>query len=345
MSRINRQWLLARRPNGPAVLEDFEFREQGVEQPELKEGEVQLHNMAFLCAPTMRNWMDPPGNSLYPSIPIGDPVMAPSAGRVTASAHPDYPVGSRIATISSWQDYEVLLPDERPTQVIPEGQTFLDALGIFGLNALAGYFGLLEVGQPEPGETVVVSGAAGSAGSVAAQIAKIKGCRVIGIAGGPDKCGWLVDHCGLDACIDYKRESVADRLKELCPDGINIFFDNVGGEVLQAVIENMAEFGRIVLCGQIASYNDGEAPEGPRNMMRLIYGGMRMQGFLMGHYADKFAEAVKELDAWEKQGLIKHREDIREGFDSLPRVFNALFEGKNKGTLIVQIDEKATETQ
>lgn len=342
MSEINRQWLLVRRPQGLAVLDDFEFREQGVEQPKLKEGEVQLHNMAFLCAPTMRNWMDPSGSSLYPSIPVGNPVMSPSAGRVIASAHPAYPVGSRIATISSWQDYEVLSPDGRPTQVIPEGQTFLDALGIFGLNALAGYFGLLEVGQPKKGETVVVSGAAGSAGSVAAQIAKIKGCRVIGIAGGPAKCGWLVDGCGLDACIDYKRESVPDRLKKLCPNGINIFFDNVGGDVLQAAIENMAEFGRIVLCGQIASYNEGGVPKGPRNMMRLIYGGMRMQGFLVGHYAGKFTEAVKELGAWESQGLIKHREDIRKGFEKLPQVFNALFEGKNNGTLIVQIDDRAT---
>lgn len=345
MTIKNRQWLLRRRPEGKASRDDFTFRETELKQPELKDGEVQVRNMAFLCAPTIRNWMDPPGNSLYPSIPLGDPVMGPSASRVIASAHPAYPVGARITTISSWQDYDVVEPDTCPTQFIPEGLSFLDALGVFGLNGLTGYFGMLEVGQPENGETVVVSGAAGSAGSVAAQIAKIKGCMVVGIAGGKEKCDWLVNECGIDACIDYKHESIQTRLQELCPNGIDVFFDNVGGTVLQAAVENMAEFGRIVLCGQIASYNDGETPEGPRNMMRLIYGGIRMQGFLTGHYADKFDEAVRHIQQWEKQGRIKHREDIREGFEALPEVFNALFDGTNKGTLIVKVNGEATERQ
>ncbi len=335
MTELNRQWLLARRPTGLPRAEDFEYRENEFFPPDLESRQILVRNLAFLCAPTIRNWMDPPGNSLYPSIPIGDVIMGPVAGRVVKSRHPDYPEGSQVAGIGSWQDHQVMNPDEQMTWPVPEGHSHIDAVGIYGLNALTGYFGLLEVGRPEKGESVLVSGAAGSAGSVAAQIGKIVGCRVVGIAGGAEKCRWLVDECGLDDCIDYKKESIDERLGELFPDGIDVFFDNVGGSILQAAIENMAPFGRIVLCGQIASYNEDETPEGPRNMMRLIYGGMRMQGFLVGHYVNKFPKALADLEKWVEQGLISHREDVREGFQSLPAVFNELFEGRNKGTLIV----------
>ena len=332
---INRQWRLARRPTGPATPADFEYREDDYAIPALDDGQVLLRNHVFLCAPTMRNWMDPPGNSLYPSIALGDPVMAPAAGEVVASAHPDFPVGSRVTTFSSWQDYQVI--DGARLNPIPDGVSTIDAMGRYGLNPLTGYFGLLRVGQPAAGETVVVSGAAGSTGSTAAQIAKLLGCRTIGIAGGDDKCRWLVDECGLDAAIDYKAGAVEQQLRDLCPNGIDVFFDNVGSGILQAAVDNMARHGRIVLCGQIASYNDDRLPEGPRNMMRLIYGSIRMQGFLMGDYAAEIPTALAELKKWGETGAIRHREDVRSGFKRLPTIFGALFDGSNQGTLLASI--------
>ena len=336
---INRQWLLRRRPVGPATLEDFDYRETAVPDRVLREGEILLRNQIFLCAPTMRNWMDPPGNSLYPSIPLGEPVLAPSAGKVIASAHPDFVPGDRVSTLGSWQDCEIIDGAARAVRAIPEGVSTIDAMGRFGLNPLTGYFGMLRVGQPVAGETVVVSGAAGSTGSTAAQVARIIGCRVIGIAGGRDKCDWLVSECGLDAAIDYKSENVERRLAELCPGGIDVFYDNVGGDILQAAVEIMARHGRIVLCGQIASYNSGRQPEGPHNMMRLVYGSIRMQGFLMGDYAPDVPAALAELQTWARADMINYREDVRPGFDQIPTIFGALFDGSNRGTLLVSIVE------
>lgn len=336
---INRQWLLRRRPSGPATPADFEYRETAVPDRALRPGEVLLRNEVFLCAPTMRNWMDPPSNSLYPSIALGEPVLAPSAGTVVASAHPDVAPGDRVTTLGSWQDYEIIDGFARAIRAIPDTVSTIDAMGRFGLNPLTGYFGMLRVGQPVAGDTVVVSGAAGSTGSIAGQVARIAGCRVIGIAGGRDKGAWLVGECGFSAAIDYKSEDVGQRLAALCPDGINIFYDNVGGDILQAAVENMARHGRIVLCGQIASYNDAHQPEGPRNMMRLIYGSVRMQGFLMGDYAAEVPAALDQLDAWTRAGLIAYREDLRHGFHQVPTTFGALFDGSNRGTLLAAIAE------
>lgn len=345
MGDINRQWLLKQRPQGHLSLDDFEYREAPQEQPSLAEDEILVRNVAFLCAPTMRNWMDPPGNSLYPSIPLGAPIMAPAVGRVVASAASGIEVGSRVFALSTWQDYATIAAGglRRPT-TLPAGISFLDGLGRYGLNPMTAYFGLLDVGQPAAGETLLVSGAAGSTGSTAAQIGKIKGLKVVGIAGGKAKCDWLVNECGIDAAIDYKAGDVEAQIAERCPEGVNVFFDNVGGDILQAAINNMAPFGRIVLCGQIASYDGGAAAEGPRNMMRLIYGGLRMQGFLCGHYADRFDEATAALKQWTEEGRICYREDLRSGFDNLPVAFRDLFDGSNNGTLIVKIDDSAHDT-
>jgi NADPH-dependent curcumin reductase CurA len=341
MSAINRQWLLGRRPSGHLSTEDFTYREVALPAVELAPGEILVRNVVLLCAPTMRNWMDPPGNSLYPSIPLGSPVMAPAVAQVIDSADPRFPAGSRVYTISSWQDYQVIPTAQLPVIALQDDLTFVESLGRFGLNSLTAYFGLLEVGRPKHGETLVVSAAAGATGSVAAQIGRIKGARVIGIAGGPDKCAWLMRECRLDAVIDYKSEDVAQRLAELCPQGIDVFFDNVGGAILQAAIDHMAKFGRIVLCGQIGSYDGGGSPEGPRNMMRLIYGSITMQGFLCGNYTARFPEAIKELRAWVEAGQLSVREDVREGFAALPATFMDLFAGRNAGTLMVRINDDA----
>ncbi|MGR8921177.1 MAG: NADP-dependent oxidoreductase [Gammaproteobacteria bacterium] len=337
MPEKNRQWLITRRPQGHVTPDDFTYREVDAPDPsDLADGEILIKNLVFLCAPTMRNWMDPPGNSLYPSMPLDAPVMATAAAQIVASKSPDWPVGSRVFTIAGWQDYQVVTPEAamRLSPLAP-GLSCVDGIGRFGLNPLTAYFGLVDVGQPKAGETLVVSGAAGSTGSTVCQIGKIKDMRVVGIAGGPEKCGWLSDECGVDAVIDYKAEDVAERLAALCPDGIDIFYDNVGGEILQAAINNMAPFGRIVLCGQISSYDGGPQPEGPRNMMRLVYGSIRMQGFLCGNYAARFPEGVAALRGWAEEGRLVHRVDLRDGFENLPRAFMSLFDGSNTGTLLV----------
>ena len=339
MTETNRQWRLARRPKGISQPDDFEFVAEGPMPDPPRDGEIIVNNHAFLCAPTIRNWMDPPGNSLYPSIGIGEVILGPASGVVVSSAHPRFSAGDRVATISSWQDFATVTPEESMTRVLPEGHSLVEAVGVFGLNSLTGYFGIREIGAIQPGESVLVSGAAGSAGSIAAQVAKHGGCRVVGIAGGPEKCRWLREDCGLDDAIDYRGENVRERIAALFPDGINVFFDNVGGDTLQAAVDHMAPFGRIVLCGQIASYNEGESPEGPRNMMRLIYGGIRMQGFLVGHFEDRHNEALQDLTDWERSGRLSHREDVRKGFTNLPGAFNALFDGSNRGTLIVTSEE------
>jgi len=345
MRETNRQWLLKARPQNHVQATDFDYREVPVERTALAPGEFRLRNVAFICAPTMRNWMDPPGNSLYPSIPLDTPVMAPAVGEVIDSAVPELPVGARVFTLSAWQDYSTIDTARQgmPT-LLPDDIGLIDGLGRYGMNPLTAYFGLLEVGQPRAGETLVVSGAAGSTGSTAAQIGRIQGMRVIGIAGGPEKCAWLTGDCRLDAAIDYKHEDVEARLAELCPKGIDVYFDNVGGTILQAVINNIAPFGRIVLCGQIASYDSAESPEGPRNMMRLVYGSVRMEGFLVSNYADRYHEGMAQLQSWHEAGEIAYREDLAVGFDRLPTHFMKLFEGANEGTLLVQIDDGAGAT-
>jgi NADPH-dependent curcumin reductase CurA len=240
-----------------------------------------------------------------------------------------------------WQDYAVITPGALPTppRRQPAGWSLVDAEGLYGGNSVTAYFGLLRIGEPKPGETVVVSAAAGSTGSIAAQIGKIKGCRVIGIAGGPEKCAWLRDVCGLDGVVDYKAENVEARLRELCPDGLDVFFDNVGGEILDAAIENMARHGRVVLCGQISSYDEGDSlSRGPRNMMRVIYWRLKLQGFLMFDFADETAQAEADLRRWSEEGRLMHKVDLHHGFDQLPATFMRLFDGSNFGTLLLTND-------
>lgn len=340
MTEINRQWILKQRPEGQAKPSDFEFNQTEIPTRALKENEILVRHVVLLCAPTMRNWMDPPGNNLYPCIPIGAPVMAPSVGHIVASGNPKYAAGMRISTIGSWQDYEIINTDQRPILPMLDGLTFADAMGRFGLNSLTAYFGTLEVGQLKAGETFLVSGAAGSTGSMAAQIGKIHGAKVIGIAGGKTKCDWLTKTCGMDAAIDYKSEQVEEKIRELCPNGVDVFYDNVGGEILQAAVENMAKFGRIVLCGQISSYDSGNSPEGPRNMMRMVYGSVTMRGFLARDFGQQFPQALADIRRWTDEGKLIHREDVREGFEQLPETYLSLFTGSNVGTLLAKIADE-----
>lgn len=340
ITRINRQWLLGRRPQARVVPEDFAYREEPFDEPPLAPGQILARSRLFRFAPAMRTWMK--GTSQFAApMALGRPVMGTCAAEVIDSANADYPVGRIVSVMMGWQDYAVIDPARLliPLRVKPDDVSIVDFEGIYGSNSLAAYFGLLRVGQPAPNETLLVSGAAGSTGAIAAQIGKIQGCRVIGIAGGPAKCDWLLNDCRLDAAIDYKSQDVAARLADLCPRGINVFFDNVGGALLDAAIEHMAPHGRVVLCGQISSYDDGDAlAPGPRNMMRVIYWRLKLQGFLsIDHYGD-LDVAQQDLQRWAGEGRLAHHEEIEEGFARLPLAFMRLFDGSHFGTLLLKVD-------
>ncbi len=337
----NRQWVLASRPLGRVKLSDFALRTDAIAEPILAPGQILLRNLVFHLAPTMRNWLNDSKRSYRAAVRIGESVIGPGGGRVIRSNHPRWPVGTRLTLVSRWQDYTVLEPDKSPTPVIatPPSLSTIDALGTLGLNSLTAYVGLINVGQPKSGETVVVSAAAGSVGSMAAQIAKLLGCRVVGIAGGADKCRWLVDVCGLDAAIDYKNENVSIRLAQLCAKGIDVFFDNVGGDILHAVMENVAPHARIAVCGQISAYDSDAPAPGPRDMMRVVYQRVRIQGFVLGDFPNEIERARTDLARWIVERKIVHRVDLREGFENLPAAFLDLFRGENEGTLLVKIAE------
>ncbi|MFD1611434.1 NADP-dependent oxidoreductase [Sphingomonas tabacisoli] len=338
MANSNRRWLLRSRPEGKLKVDDFALDEQPFEEPELQDGEVLVRTGMFSCAPTMRNWMNDPSRSYRASVGLGEPVIGVAGGYVEKSRHPRFPVGSKVTGVLGWEDYRLLAPDRDPHPVlaVPDDVSLEDAMGVLGANAMTAYFGLLRVGDPKPGETVVVSAAAGSTGSVAAQIARIKGCRVIGIAGGAAKCARLTEELRLDAAIDYKKEDVSERLRELCPNGIDLFFDNVGGDILQAVMDNIAVFGRVVVCGQIAAYDSADTAPGPRDMMKVVYWRVRIEGFVLGDFAKDADMARADLKRWRDEGQLVYRTDVRSGFEALPRTFLDLFSGNNDGALLVR---------
>jgi NADPH-dependent curcumin reductase len=332
---VNRQWLLASRPQGMVSAENFEWHE--AEVPEPGDGEALVRNLYLSLDPAMRGWMsDAP--SYIPPVGIGEVMRGGCVARVEKSNDPQLEEGSLVVGMFGWQDYALARSDDarRPTR-IPDGVPPTLALGALGMTALTAYWGLNEIGKPQPGETVVVSAAAGATGSVVGQIAKLRGCRAIGIAGGPEKCAWIVDELGFDGAIDYRSEKVAARLRELCPDGIDVFWDNVGGPILEAALANLAMHARVVLCGAISQYNAETLPGGPRNYMNLLVKRSRMEGFLVFDYAARNEEAMAELVPWVMEGKIRHREDVREGLEQAPAALRDLFEGKNAGKLMVRI--------
>jgi NADPH-dependent curcumin reductase CurA len=314
--------------------ENFEWHE--TEVPEPGAGEARVRNLYLSLDPAMRGWMsDAP--SYLPPVAIGEVMRGGCVGRVEKSSDPELPEGAMVAGIFGWQDYAIARSDgpNRPSR-IPDGVPPTLALGALGMTALTAYWGLAEIGKPQAGETVVVSAAAGATGSVVGQIAKIRGCRVVGIAGGAEKCAWIVDELGFDAAIDYHSEKVAARLREHCPDGIDVYWDNVGGEILEAALANLAMHARVVICGAISQYN-ATTFNGPRNYMNLLVKRSRMEGFLVFDYAKRNGEALAELVPWVMDGRLRHREDVREGLEIAPAALVDLFEGKNSGKLLVHI--------
>ena len=330
----NRQWLLAQRPDGAIKDSDFKLIETDVPTP--GEGEVLVRTLMLSCDPTQRGWIA--RDTYLPAVKIGEVVRSLGAGRVVASNHPDFAVGDVVSGLVGWQDHVVMNPRGQLNK-LPPGAPLELAMGALGLTGLTAYFGLLDVGRPVAGETVVVSGAAGATGSVVGQIAKIKGCRAIGIAGGAEKCRWLTEEAGFDATIDYKSENVAARLKELCPKGIDIFFDNVGGDILDAALARLAMRGRVVLCGGIAHYNATEPPPGPKNYLNLVVQRGRMEGFLVLDYMSRAGEAIAALAGWVQAGKIKHKVDVQHGLENAPATLRRLFEGRNDGKQLLRVAE------
>jgi hypothetical protein len=280
--------------------------------------------------------------SYIPPVQLGEVMRAGCVGQVIESKSPAYAVGDLVQGMFGWQEYALAGSGGlMPATPLPKGMPPTWPLGVCGITGLTAYFGLLDLGKPKPGETVVVSGAAGATGSIAAQIARIQGCRAIGVAGGTEKCRWLTETAKLDAAIDYKRENVGKRLHELCPNGIDVFFDNVGGEILDAALANLAQRARVVLCGGISAYNEAAPPPGPRNLMNLVITRSRMEGFIVIDYLARFGEGAAKLAEWVAAGKLAHAEDVQTGLENAPQTFLRLFSGKNLGKQLLKIADPA----
>lgn len=335
MTDTSRRIVLAKRPDG--MVDDSVVRLEHVPVPEPGVGEAVVRIQYLSIDPTIRTWMDDAPGYL-PPIEIDAVVRSGAIGEVVASRSDGFAVGDTVFGMLGWQDHAVIGGEEATAQVVPAGIEPTDALSVFGVTGMTAYFGLLDVGQPVEGDTVVVSGAAGATGSIVGQIAKAKGAgKVVGIAGGAEKCAWLTDELGFDAAIDYKDDDVSARLREECPEGIDIYFDNVGGEILDACLARLALKGRVVLCGAISAYNDRGHATGPANYINLIMRRGRMEGFLILDYLDRFAEAQGEMIGWVLDGSVKHREHVLDGLESAPDALNLLFTGGNTGKVIVKV--------
>jgi hypothetical protein len=326
---------LAARPIGLPKASDWDF----VEEPltELKNGEFHVQVEFVSVDPAMRSWMNA-GRSYVPPVEIGEVMRAGGIGRVIDSRHPDHAVGETVYGVFGVQRYAV--SDGRGVTKVDT--TLAPApvhLGVLGVGGLTAYFGLIDVGRPEPGQTVVVSGAGGSVGSIVGQIARIKGCRVVGIAGGPEKCRWLVDELGFDAAIDYKAGDVRVQLRQHAPDGVDVFFDNVGGEILEEVLRRLTRGARVVICGALSQYNAVEGPSGPANYMQLLVARASMTGFVVFDYSERYGEAISQLARWLQSGDLRSREDVVHGdIDQFPAVLLRLFEGANTGKLVLALE-------
>ncbi len=345
MQQTNRQWILKSRPKGTVSTDCFELKEAPMPQPDYAAGKFLVKNLWLSYDAAMRGWMSLKP-SYMPPVDLGDPMRSFNVAQVVKSETPELPVGTLLQGMYGWQEYATASPtDMVPHRKLNRFITPEMALGVLGGSSTTAFWGLMDIGKPKKGETVVVSGAAGATGSVAAQIAKLKGCRVIGIAGGEEKCRWLIEKAGLDGAIDYKNDDVDERLKELCPEGINIFYDNVGGSILEAAINSIADYGRIVLCGAISISNSKEPRVGPRNLVNLVIRRVRMQGFIALDYYDRTDEALAQLAVWAMEDKIAFRNDVQEGFENIPSTFMRLFEGRNQGKQLLKLaDPEPTES-
>ena len=335
MTLVNSQCRLAARPVGLPKSTDWDFVTDPAPEPQEGQFRVQIEHLSI--DPAMRAWMNA-GRSYVPPVEIGEVMRAAGIGRVIDTHHPDFNVGEHVYGVFGVQRYAVS-DGHGVTRVDTTLAPAPVHLGVLGISGLTAYFGLLDVGKPEPGQTVVVSGAAGSVGSVVGQIARIKGCRVVGIAGGEEKCRWLVDELGFHAAIDYKGGDVRALLREHAPSSIDVFFDNVGGDVLEAALARLARGARVVLSGSVSQYNASDAPRGPSNYMQLLVARASMTGFVIFDYAARYAEGVTQLAQWLRSGELHSREDVVDGnVEDFPDVLLRLFSGENTGKLVLALD-------
>jgi NADPH-dependent curcumin reductase len=333
----NQQVRLAARPVGMVKPTDWNFTSEPVR--DLADGEILVKVLYLSLDPAMRGWMNDAKSYIRP-VAIGEVMRAGGIGKVVASKSPKFAVGDVVSGGTGVQQFWIGAADDKTAafyKVDPKAvplPKYLNALGMPGMTA---YFGLLDIGQPKAGETVVVSGAAGAVGQTVGQVAKQKGCRVVGIAGGKEKCDFVVNELGFDACIDYKGGSVRDGLKEHCPKGVDIYFDNVGGDILDDVLTRINMKARIIICGAISQYNNTTPVKGPANYLSLLVNRARMEGMVVFDYADRYHVAAKDIATWMKEGSFKTREDIVEGLEKFPEALQMLFEGKNFGKLVLKV--------
>ena len=335
MTIENRKWILKERPSGLVKDSDFELVTEVL--PKINEGEILLENLYLSFDPTQRGWLnDMPG--YLPPVQIDEVVRSGGIGRVIDSKNSDYKTGDLTFGLVGWQTHCLIKPSvEDRFRVVPDLLPMPTMLNVMGSTGITAYYGLVELGKPKSGETVLVSGAAGATGSVVVQIAKLKGCHVIGIAGGTEKCNWLKS-IGADDVIDYKNYDVHKELPKVAKNGIDIYFDNVGGEILETVLELININARVLLCGGISSGYDSTRPaDGPNNLFSLIIKRATMQGFLVLDYLPNSEKALGEIATWVLEGKLQHREDIQEGIENCPQTLNRLFTGENKGKQLLKI--------
>jgi NADPH-dependent curcumin reductase CurA len=335
---VNQQIRLASRPVGLPTADNWQFTTEPVAEPEA--GGVLVKTQALSLDPAMRGWMNE-GKSYIPPVGIGEVMRAGGIGTVVASKNPAFAVGDTVSATLGVQQYchipEAGIRRHGLFKIDPRLGTPMQWLNVLGLPGMTAWFGLMDVGQPKEGETIVVSGAAGAVGQTVGQLAKVKGLRAVGIAGGPAKCEWVVKELGFDACIDYKAGPVKDGLKQHCPQGVDIYFDNVGGEILDTVLTRINRHARIVICGAISQYNNTTPVKGPANYLSLLVNRARMEGMVVFDYADRYPTAVAELGALLQAGRIRSREDVVTGLDNFPQALLKLFSGENFGKLVLQV--------
>jgi len=339
-SLTNHQIRLAARPVGLPTRDGWSFTTEPVTEPAANSGGILVKTLSLSLDPAMRGWMNE-GKSYIPPVGINDVMRAGGIGKVIASANPKFAVGDIVTAGLGVQEYatfdEANIKRAGAAKIDLSMGSITQWLNVLGMPGMTGYFGLMDVGQPKAGETVVVSGAAGAVGQTVGQLAKIKGCRVVGIAGGKAKCDWVVNELGFDACIDYKGGSVRDGLKEHCPNGVDIYFDNVGGEILDHVLAKINRKARIIICGAISQYNNTTAVQGPKNYLSLLVNRARMEGIVVFDYADRYGIAIAEMAGYLKDGKMKSKEDIVVGIETFPETLLKLFNGENFGKLVLQV--------
>ena len=337
---VNHQIRLAARPVGMPKASDWSHTTEAVAEP--AEGGVTLKTLSLSLDPAMRGWMNE-GKSYIPPVGIGEVMRAGGVGVVIASKNPNFAVGDYVSATFGVQEYITIAQDEIKRNGLAKidlrAGTLTQWLNVLGMPGMTGYFGLMDVGQPKAGETVVVSGASGAVGQTVGQMAKLKGCRVVGIAGGSAKCEWVVNALGFDACIDYKAgpNAVRDGLKAHCAAGVDVYFDNVGGEILDTVLARINRSARIIICGAISQYNNTTAVQGPKNYLSLLVNRARMEGIVVFDYADRYPQAVAEMAAYLKTGQMKSKEDVVKGLQNFPEALNTLFSGGNFGKLVLEV--------